>query len=386
MESVLILDAQAVQTLIFARSLRRSGYRVAVLADGKDNYGYHTSAANERFIGPDSHDKEAYHNFMMTFLAEHHFDAIVPMTDESALYVSMYKASLKAYTSVLMPDIDVFMKGYDKNLLMSLCARKGYPHPLTMTMTDCTEQELQDFPYPAIIKPNLTTGGRGMTLVSSYDELKSVYPAIHEQYGECHLQQFVKPGGRQVKVQVMTDAKGIPQYSSVIWKQRFYPVNGGSSCCNVTVDDPKIAEVCCSVLRDISWTGFADFDLIEDPSTGELLIMEINPRIPASVRSAFESGLDYATMIVDVSLGKPLKEYKYESGKTLRHLGFEMLWFAKSKDRWHANPNWFKFCGRDVYYQDISWKDIVPFICGTLGNIKKQLDPEFRKAKSGINI
>ena len=386
MESVLILDAQAVQTLVFARSLKRSGYHVAVLADGKDNYGYHTSAANERFIGPDSHDKEKYHTFMISFLAEHHFDVIVPMTDESALYVSMYKESLKDYSSVLMPDIEVFMKGYDKNQLMALCASRGYPHPRTLTMSDCSEEALHDFSYPALIKPNLTTGGRGMTLVGSYEELKSVYPLIHKQYGECHLQHFVEPGGRQVKVQIMTDANGVPRYSSVIWKQRYYPVNGGSSCCNVTIDDPKIVEVCGSVLQEISWTGFADFDLIEDPSTGELLIMEINPRIPACVRSAFESGLDYATMIADVTLGKPLKEYKYVSGKTLRHLGFEMLWFAKSKDRWHAKPNWFKFIGRDIYYQDLSWKDIVPFICGTWGNIKKQLNPEFRKAKAGVKL
>lgn len=126
-----------------------------------------------------------------------------------------------------------------------------------------------------------------MTLINSFEDLKVVYPAIHEQYGECHLQQFIKEGGRQVKVQIMTDSFGNVAYSSVIWKQRYYPVKGGSSCCNITIDDPEIVKTCGEVLKRIEWIGFADFDLIEDPDKKQLLIMEINPRIPACVQFCF---------------------------------------------------------------------------------------------------
>ena len=33
-----------------------------------------------------------------------------------------------------------------------------------------------------------------MTLVRSSEELAAVYPGIREQYGDCHLQRFVRPG------------------------------------------------------------------------------------------------------------------------------------------------------------------------------------------------
>ena len=127
---------------------------------------------------------------------------------------------------------------------------------------------------------------------------------------------FIKSGGKQVKVQVMTDTDGEPRYTSVIWKQRYYPVNGGSSCCNVTIDNPEIADICCRVLKAIGWIGFADFDLIENPrywgvaDHGKSILV-----IPACVRSAFKSGMDYATMIADATIGLPLREYQYESGK-----------------------------------------------------------------------
>lgn len=384
-KKVLILDGGAAHAMAIAECLKKSGYQVAVLCNNKFEYGYHTKYADERFFGKDSHEK-GYADWMLDFLKEHHFDVLIPTSDTSAEFMSFHKEELLPLTGVLMPDRAVFKKGYDKNELMKVCRENGFPHPYTVDLSEVSVEDasLDTFPYPGLLKPNLTSGGRGMTLVNNHEELKSVYPAIHQQYGECHLQQFIKAGGRQVKVQIMTDKDGNPAYSTVIWKQRYYPVNGGSSCCNVTIDEPETAAICGQVLKKIGWIGFADFDLIENPDTKELLIMEINPRIPACVRSAFKSGVDFATMIADTTLGLPLREYSYTPGKRLRHLGFEVLWFLKSPNRWKAKPSWFHFFGKDIFYQDWLRGNFSAFFWGTWGNFKKQMNPEFRKAKSGV--
>lgn len=394
MKKVLILDGGAAHAMAIAECLKKSGYGVAVICDDKNEYGYHTKFADERYLGVDSHKKE-YAEYMLGFLKEHKFDVLIPTSDTAAEFMSFHKEELEQLTGVLMPERKVFEKGYDKNNLMTVCRENGFPHPQTIDLNGLEVDKvheferfegLKNFPYPGLLKPNLTSGGRGMTLVNSLEELLEVYPAIHDQYGECHLQQFIKEGGRQVKVQIMTDKNGDMAYSSVIWKQRYYPVNGGSSCCNVTIDNPEIASVCGKVLKAIGWIGFADFDLIEDPQTKQLLIMEINPRIPACVRSAFKSGMDYATMIADMTLGKPLREYKYESGKRLRHLGFDVLWFLKSPHRFSCKPSWFRFFGKELFYQDWIKGDFPAFFWGTWGNFKKQMNPEFRKAKAGVKM
>ena len=387
-KKVLILDGGAAHAMAIAECLKKSDYDVAVACDNKYEYGYHTRYADERFMGLDSHH-EGYAEKMLVFLKEHHFDVLIPTSDVAAEFMSFYKEELEPLTGVLMPGREVFKKGYNKNELMKVCKENGFPHPLTIDLSKVSVDDVDafaEFPFPGLLKPNLTSGGRGMTLVHNYEELKSVYPFVHAQYGECHLQQFIKAGGRQVKVQIMTDMDGNPAYSSVIWKQRYYPVNGGSSCCNVTIDNPEIANICGKVLKSIGWVGFADFDLIENPETGELLIMEINPRIPACVRSAFKSGMDYATMIADMTLGKPLRHYEYKHGKRLRHLGFDVLWFLKSPNRFHTKPSWFQFFGKDLYYQDWLRGDFCAFFWGTWGNFKKQMSPEFRKAKSGVKV
>ena len=388
MKKVLILDGGAAHAMAIAECLQKTGYFVAVMCGNKYEYGYHTKFANEHYLGTDSHEP-GYKEFMLSFLRKNHFDVLIPTSDAAAEFMSFHKDELKELTGVLMPDRSIFEKGYDKNYLMAICKENGFPHPLTVDMAkmrSLDEKDLKEFPYPGLLKPNRTSGGRGMTLVNSIEELIDVYPLIHDQYGECHLQQYIKEGGRQIKVQVMTDNEGEPKYTSVIWKQRYYPVNGGSSCCNITIDNPEIARICGKVLQTIGWIGFADFDLIENPDTGELLIMEINPRIPACVRSVFKSGMDYATMIADATLGFPLRKYNYESGKSLRHLGFEILWFLKSPNRFKTKPSWFKFFDKDLYYQDWIKGDFKAFFWGTVGNVKKQFNPEFRKAKSGVKI
>lgn len=380
---VLILDGDASQAVAIAECLTASGYEVAGFCPDKWSYGYHSRLIKEKYASPDSHHEKEYLSALLKLLRERRFDLLIPTSDESAALMSKHKASLQPYCAVLMPDYEVFLKAYDKNRLMALCKEHGYPHPHTVDLCEVDEDsdELKNFPFPALIKPNFTSGARGMTLVNDFSEFKAAFPAIREQYGDCHLQQFIPEGGRQLKVQVFTDKEGNALYTSAIWKQRFYPVKGGSSCCNVTVSNPKHEEICSRVLKDIGWEGFADFDLIENPASGDFLIMEINPRLPACIRSVFKSGMDYATMIADASLGKPLREYSYTPGKSLRHLGFDVLWFLKSPDRWRARPSWFRFFGKDIFYQDWVKGNFASFVFGTIGNIRKLLNPDFRKAK-----
>lgn len=389
-KKILILDGGAAHAMAIAECLKKNGYGVAAVCDDKNEYGYHSKFIDEKYLGPDSHD-EGYVEWMLDFLKLKHFDVLIPTSDNSAEFMSFHKQELQELTGVLMPDREIFTKGYNKNELMKVCEENGYPHPQSIDLTNIINEfgtlecrGVQQFTYPALLKPNITSGGRGMMLISSFEELIDRYPAVHEHYGKCHLQRYVKSGGKQIKVQIMTDENGDMAYSSVIWKQRYYPVNGGSSCCNITIDYPEIAKICGNVLKSIGWIGFADFDLIEDPDTQELLIMEINPRIPACVRSAFKSGMDYATMIADMTLGKPLRSYQYRPGKMLRHLGFDVLWFMKSPKRFSAEPSWFEFFGKDLYYQDWVKGDFPAFFWGTWGNFKKQMNPEFRKAKAGL--
>lgn len=383
--TILLLGA-GTQALAIVRQLSESGYRILILVSEKGNYADVSRYVDKRLLCEFPTDSKDFLMYVEQVIEQQKVEVILPMGDIYADFLSKNKDRLSRQAHFTIPSYTNFLLGYDKNKLMTICREKGYPHPQTIDLSklsDFDTSELKQFPFPAMLKPNCTTGGRGMVQINSYKELMEQYPALHLQYGEYHLQRFIREGGRQVKIQLCVDSDGNLLCHSALHKVRWYPVKGGASSCSVSIKENKMTEICHQILKDIRWEGFADFDLIEDPDTKQLLIMEINPRLPACVGAAVSAGIEWGEVLVNQALGKSQRLYSYKEGIALRHLGFDVLWFIKSPHRFKTVPTWFNFFGSNVYYQDFHFFDQKPFWVGTYHNIKKLMDPSFRQSKKG---
>lgn len=385
-EKILLLDGQTIQSLSIAKALKKNNYLVVLFCDTKLSYGFRTKYADQKIICPSLINHYAdFKFFLIDFLKCNKIDVIIPMNDLSASFVSQNKKELLELTNFIIPDLNIFNLGYNKNELMKICEINNYPHPKSADLESISLLDAaKKVGFPSLIKPNISTGGRGITLVNSEEEFIAKYQKVFKENGNCHLQQFIFEGGKQFKVQLFISEKGDLIASSVIDKIRYYPEKGGSSCCNKTIVNNELVKLCFNVLKTIKWVGFADFDLIQDPITKEIMIMEINPRVPACIKSSIISGIDFACIIADASLKKELKSYNYTPDKYLRYFGLDILWFLHSKQRFSSIPSWFKLFSKDTFYQDGSLDDIKPFVYGTFGGILKQLNPSFRKKKSGL--
>ena len=383
---ILLLDGQTIQSLAIAKSLKNSNYDVVLFCDTKTSYGYRTRYADSKVICPSVVTNPIeFKSFLIDYLKNNKIDALIPMNDFSASFLSVNKPEIFKYTNFIIPDIETFNNGYDKNKLMRICEANDYPHPKSADLDKVDlKVAAEKVGFPSLIKPNITTGGRGITLVNSKEDFFEKYDSIKKEHGSCHLQQFIPEGGKQFKVQLYVNQQGELLASTVIDKIRFYPEKGGSSCCNKTINDDNLVKLCFNVLKTIGWVGFADFDLIQDPVSKESKIMEINPRVPACIKSSIISGVDFATIIANQSVGKEIENYEYTPNKYLRYFGLDLLWFLFSKNRFKTSPNWFNLFSSDTYYQEGSFDDMAPFIYGTVGGFLKQLNPSFRKKKSGM--
>ena len=383
MIKILILDT-GTQGYITVKSMHKAGHKVVLLHRGRHNYADDSRYVDVRIQTDASYEDDEYLETVKRIIKEQGINTVIPMSDFSAQFLSRNKEVLSPMVKYVMPGIDVFERGYDKNSLMALCEKKGYPHPQTVNdVSSLDGLDIGKLNYPLLIKPNHTCGGRGMTLVRNKEELKAKFEGVFGQYGECHLQEYIPQGGAQVEVQLYINEQQELVASSVIYKYRWYPENGGSSCCATMVKNDRVVDMCYRLLKDIGWVGFADFDTIEDPRTDELLVMELNPRVPACVKAAVVSGVDWPNIIVNEYMGELRVQPTFKSGVLLKHLGMEALWFVYSKNRFKTKPSLLKVFGRNVFYQDLDWRDPMPFIMGTWHNFKKQLSPSFRKSKSG---
>ena len=109
-------------------------------------------------------------------------------------------------------------------------------------------------------------------------------------------------------------------------------------------------------IGEITKMDVADFDVLKNDK-GEYLIIEMNPRVPASLRAAAVSGVNFPELIVNGCLGLPKRRYDYTPGKKLRYLGLDIMWFINSDKRFSCKPSWFNFFGKDLYYQEGGIKD-----------------------------
>jgi carbamoylphosphate synthase large subunit len=204
MNKILLLDGQTIQALPAAKSFKKAGFYVVLFCDSNNSYGYHTRYADEKVIVPSSKDDpNGLHEKVVRYLSSNQVVAIVPMNDYSAMYLSKNKHTMEQLTKVMIPEYDVFIKGFDKNKLMGICLDNSFPHPKTVDLTTCSPTEaVAQLQLPALIKPNETTGARGFALINSADELESKLESIQKEYGDCHLQEFIPAGGNQYKVEL----------------------------------------------------------------------------------------------------------------------------------------------------------------------------------------
>lgn len=302
------------------------------------------------------------------------YDVIIPVSDICVGYHSRKKSELESRyrVKIAVPDYSSVSIVEDKNLFMNFCEETGVAHPLTITLSNSNLIEAASkVGLPALIKPNFSVGARGITIVNSIDELKEKYPPIHSQFGDSTLQELIENNDYYYNVMMYRDKNGNILGNAIIKIVRMYPVAAGSSTCCISIENQDLLSICKDALDKLNWVGMADFDVLQRLDTGEYKVIEINPRVPASIRAAFISGINFPEIIVRDTLGLSPVRYKYRPSKILRYLGTDLLWAIKTKKLWGNNPSWWKFISKSTYYQDIFFRDPSTWVTWLWSGLRK---------------
>ena len=182
------------------------------------------------------------------------------------------------------------------------------------------------------------------------------------------FQEYIPQTDIQYECAMFIDANNQVKTGLVFSKNRWFPIEGGSSTLNITVDRPDIVEICAKLLQTIKWRGAADIDLIQDPRDGKAKIMEINPRVSGSVKIAFIAGVNQALQMKEMAEEKNVTKYEhYKIGCRLRCLQTDFLWFINSPKRFSAKPSWFSW--KNTKEQIFSWYDPIPWFAFSISGL-----------------
>lgn len=372
------------QLLSVARSLKKAGHYVVLLCFN-DRVASKSAFLDVCYNEP-ACDENGTYGLLSRVIRSEKIDVVIPMEDEQTIFLSRYKLQLERETCVkcAVMDWNILSVVCDKTDFMSFCECHGIPHPRTIPLGEVVAGRAHGLDFPLLIKPSFSSGSRGIVWVENDDELRVKLKDPDILLRKSALQEYIGNADYYYNVMLYRNSHGEIVNHCVMKILRYYPIKGGSSCCCLSIENSALVRVCSNVLDNLNWRGFADFDVLEK-SEGEYLVIEINPRVPASLRSAEIAGINFPDMIVSELMGGPVAPCPYVPGAYMRYCGLDMAWFLSSPNRFRISPCWFRFWGSNIYYQEGGWCDWRAFLSSMWVGIKKFLSPSFRESKGGMS-
>ncbi|MDK1476530.1 RimK family alpha-L-glutamate ligase [Streptomyces sp. 549] len=203
----------------------------------------------------------------------------------------------------------------DKGLQSLVFARHGIPHPLTLHAFsyDQVRESVARLGLPAVVKPVSGSWGRGVTRMinpecvdawvggrESTDAAGKLFPVV--------VQEYVDKPGHDLRVVVVGRTPVVAiQRVSPDWRTNTHL---GAEVRRTEIT-PRIEKLCAQVV-DVLGDGFYGVDLVEDRTTGELLVLEVNAN-PDFARSSAQHGVNvarhlaaYAVELLEPTTAAPL--------------------------------------------------------------------------------
>ncbi|MBE0652827.1 MAG: ATP-grasp domain-containing protein [Bacteroidales bacterium] len=383
---ILILD-QGRQSLPFLKSFHQSGHETICICNTRLSECFFSRYPSKRLIWPSYvKDRQAFERKLINYISEHKIDVTISVGDISSDILSRNREIISRHTHLTVPDYSTFIKASDKWKLMDYCMANNLPCPKTYRLNDEFLLGNQDFlKFPVIVKPTRGIGAIGVVRFDKIEDLEKQYVSLQTRYGELIIQEYIpQEGGMQYQAEAFSDETGKVKVCMVIKKPRFFPVSGGTSTANVTIQHNEIENTTRILLDGLGWRGAADVDYILDPRDNVVKILEINPRVTAGIKIGFAAGIDYADLHLKLALGEMIPEINtYKLGIYCRNFFLDVLWFLYSDSRMKKNtqPSFFKFFGRDVFDQVISIDDPLAGLGFFLNMIRKYSSISHLKSK-----
>ena len=380
--SVFVFGAGGRQTLPICKGFYKLGCSVTTYCYSKLDTGFLTRYKTKRILyKKDNSGDLDFFDYGLKLIKTNKYSLVVSVSDMITIYLSRHKSEIENITKVAVNDWDTLQYAINKALTMKACAENHISAPRTIFGDDLLQQvEQTELVFPTVVKPRTGVGSIGFNIFRSKKELLRYLKEYDNANGPLLVQEYITQGKHpQYRADLFRTRNG--EFKTVCLGKvtRWYPLDGGSGIFVMSVHDEKIAEECKKLLDAIHWVGYANIDMVYDEKTKSIKILEINGRPGASIKIDYVCGINISQLILENEMGLPVTDMnEYDDGKMISCFLPDLLWFLKSKDRFHTDPSWFKRWGvKDVIF---SWDDPLP-AAGFLIESVRNFGPAMRKRR-----
>jgi predicted ATP-grasp superfamily ATP-dependent carboligase len=259
---------------------------------------------------------------------------LIPGSDASLLAVSEHRDRLEHSTILGLPSREAVRRSVDKLLLLDAAAGAGLAPPQSRACADLDEAEAaaSELGYPVVLKPVQSflpvNGGlrqRGVVVVAGSEELARSASALAPPFIVQRFERarFLSCTG------VFAEGRLLALTTSRVL--RLWPPTAGMHSFSETVHAPEgLTDRVSELLAAVGWQGIFQLQLLE-LSDGRLSVIDLNPRVFASIALDDYAGANLAAVWCDWLLGRnplpvvaqPARRYRWEEGE-LCHFAWQL--------------------------------------------------------------
>ena len=329
--NVLVTNANSRMALCMARSLSRRGNRVITADYIPCSMTFFSKHVTEKFLYPSPYSfPDEFLSTLKEKINQYRVDVIIPIHEETFL-ISKYSTHLSEVTNFAVPQYSAILNVHNKCSLCDLLNALGISTPKTVALDQLrSDGEIRDrFPNKVALKPRQGGGNWGIHLLDQKnDYLKQIDCYFKHNRVEKHrvlLQEWNPTAAKYSHVVFYQDGKLVAEFADK--HLRDLPLGGGAGCLRISCDPGPMRDYSKRLFGYLNWHGIAEVEYVKHAETGELYLIEVNPRVWGGINSAITSGLDVADVILNIALGKQVSPVSYRNGTITRWFWGDMRVF-----------------------------------------------------------
>lgn len=253
--------------------------------------------------------------------AREEIDVLIPNFDAELFnFIKLQPALEKMGIKTLLPDVEQFeerLKGH----LPAYAEKYGLRVPESVEVHNLAEMgaALRQMLYPAVIKGKFYEA----YIAWSYDQAVNYFHKISSKWGlPVVVQRFVK--GVELNVTAIGDGEG--HLIGAVPMRKTYITDNGKGWAGISLADEELLEASRKVVEGSRWPGGMELEFIREEKSGDLYLIEINPRFPAWVYLSVGCGQNHPEALVRMALGEEVEPWKaYEVGKMFVRYSYDLI-------------------------------------------------------------
>lgn len=273
-------------------------------------------------------------------------DQIKLIPHELAIPVGSYSVEQLVHVNhplAVLPSKHAFVLSMSKEETSFLANRLKVPTPKTFSPITMDELDSISMPFPWVVKGVLEAGKNVINYAHNINEArKAFFVAQNDVTQHNHppiVQEFVK--GKGVGFFAFYQHGVLKRYY-IHRRIRETPYTGGSSTAAETIEHPQALEYGKKLLDALKWHGPAMVEFKEIPETGDLRLLEINPKLWGSLELGLAAGVNFGDLLLRTIRGEDLPfSDKYEKVKFFWPYEGDLVSIFRS-GRWRDYNDYFK--------------------------------------------